>query len=117
MSYHQSLKFLQQHSYLHDSIVDKIEITNSTFINDKGHIVFQKSGWNDIKIYLTSQNNYKIKIKLIKVGIMKIHEFHETIIFECKLEEKNNKILFSLTGYFESSHTWFESEDIQIEIN
>ncbi len=115
MSYSNSLKFLQEHSYLHDSIIDKIEMTNSTFVDDNGSIVFKKRGWNDIQIYLTSQNNYKIKITLVEVKRLNIHEFHEIIIFECKLEKKGNKILFSPTGDFGNNHIWFEAKDIKIE--
>ena len=115
MQYEKAINFLKEHSYFHDSIVDKYIITNSTFIDKKNSIVFKKNGWNDVEILLSSQKGYKVKIRLIKARRMAIHELHELIIFKVKLDKKNDKIQFSLTGGFGENHTWFEAENIEIE--
>ena len=113
MKYEDAILFLKKYAYFHDSIVDQYVISNSTFVDEKGSIVFEKNGWNSVQIFLSSQNDYKVQIDLKGVRKMVIHEFYDDIIFKVALKKDGEKILFSITGGFGTNHTWFQADEIE----
>jgi hypothetical protein len=115
MSFDDAKKFLENHDYLHDSIVDKCIIKNSTYVDNSGNIVFRKRNFNEVKLTISSQKGYRIEIIIRGVNELRVHESHELIIFRVCLKRKGDRILFSLTGDFSEGHTWFEAETMEFK--
>ena len=115
MTCDEALAFLTDHNDLHDSIVDHLSLLSSTRMTEDYSLAMKREGWNAVEIILSSQQGYRVRVKMDRVRRMTVHETYEDIVFAVRIKEHGDQVHFSLTGAFGVEHTWFEADEIEFE--
>lgn len=108
---------IDKNSRFTDSIIQEIIIKNPDYVNEKNHIVFTKEGCTvEMKLVQQTRNGAKDKtITLHGVDGMKPLNISSFIIFEVAVGEKDDYLLFSITGGFGEKDSCFRTKGIEIE--
>lgn len=107
-------QFLADYSYLHDSIVNEIRITNSDSVDENGKITVMSEG-DKVEMLVAGQKGYKLIINLHNTTGLRLFRLSGFIIFEVAAKKTESELFFSLTGDYTENDIYFRCGAIEIK--